>query len=75
MDNFRDLELKHEERRIETDATLLRQTAILNRHDREKVQTAYYSVIRHLVNQLQLYLAIPAFGPYEPINLVSRTRM
>ena len=38
---------------------------------RKRVQTAYYSVIRLLVNKLQMYLAAPDLSPLEPMILVS----
>jgi hypothetical protein len=53
------------------DADLLRTKAIAQRMERQKVQSAYYSVIRELVNELQMYLAAPALGPWEPMRKVS----
>lgn len=59
---------------VELDADRLRNNAMFNRTEREKVQTSYYSVIRQLVNELLKYLTVPDFGPWEPMRLVSKTR-
>lgn len=59
------------DRLVEIDASSLQCRAMYHRTEREKVQTAYYSVIRMLVNELLKYLTAPAFGPWEPMRLVS----
>lgn len=70
-----DVERDLDEKLVAIDATVLQLRADSNRTQREKMQTAYYSVIRLVVNELLKYLMVPDFGPWEPMRLVSNLHM